>query len=313
LQQADFMKKRPFRFGAQFTQGNTLAEVRALVRQVESDGFWGVFTPDHYAGIPLATGGLLATVAQLSSKLQVGALVYDNDFRHPLLLAREAATLEVLSEGRFICGIGAGWYEGEYHQVGLSWDAPGVRISRLEEALPLLLAAWSGETFSHQGKFYQVQDHGGLPVARPRLMVGGGGKRMLGLAGKHADIVNLNAKLDRGFGEEMTKFSDSDLHQMIAWVREGAGDRFEEIELSVPVFFGAVDDEARVAEMAAAQGYTVEQARSSPNYLFGSRQEIVDRLHHLREEFGISLFILSDFGCDLQKFAPIVRELGAIG
>lgn len=302
---------RPFRFGCQYCFVKSRQELRDLVRKTEDLGFTSVFTPDHFAGIDLAAGPLLTAVATLSEKLEVGALVYDNDFRHPLLLAREAATLNVLSEGRAICGIGAGWHEGEYRSTGIPWQAPKERVDRLEEAIPLIKRAWTGEPFSHQGPNYTVTEYAGLPVSRPRLLIGGGARRMLRLAGREADIVNLNAPLGKGFGPEMDKFTDDRLPEMLGWVKEGAGERFPEIELSLPIFFAAVTDRPEEAARgpAEAQGYTVEQAMQAPNYLFGTRQQVTERLQGYRERFGITTFILSQFGCDLDSFGPVLRDL----
>jgi len=302
---------RPFRFGHQVCHVQSRSHLRDLVKKTEDLGFSALFTPDHFAGIDLATGPLLAAVATLSDRLEVGALVYDNDFRHPLLLARETATLNVLSDGRAICGIGAGWHEGEYRSTGIPWDPPGQRVTRLEEALPLLKQAWSGEPFSHQGVSYTVTDYAGIPKSRPRLLVGGGAKRMLTLAGRHADIVNLNAPLNKGFGKDMVKFTDDSLPEMLDWVKAGAGERFGEIEVSVPVFFFGITDrpEEAVRGPAEEQGYTVEQAMRSPNYLFGSRAQLGERLHAYRERFGITTFIFSDYGAEVDSLAPLLRDL----
>ncbi len=298
---------RPFRFGCQYFLKAT-ENLRDLVRRTEDLGFTAVFAPDHFSGTELATGPLLAAVAMLSDRLEVGSLVYGNDFRHPLLLAREVATLDVLSGGRAICGLGAGWYEGDYTTTGIPWLPAGERVDRLEEAIPIIQQAWKGESFSHQGPHYTVTDYTGVPKpSNVRLLIGGGGKRVLRLAGREADIVNLNAPLGKGFGKDMDKFTDDRLPEMLGWVREAGRD----VELSVPVFHGAVTDRPEEAAQRPAEemGYTVEQAMASPNFLFGTRSQVAERLHAYREKFGITTFILSQYGCDLDSFGSITREV----
>lgn len=303
------------RFGAQLTHAKSRQDLQDFVTRTEDSGFDLFASPDHFTGIDLAITPLLASVAQMSSRLEIASLVYDNDFRHPLLLAREAATLQVLSEGRFTCGIGAGWFQGEYQAVGLPWDSPGERIARLEEALVLIKSAWKGEAFSHEGRFYQVKDYTGLPrmESPPRLMLGAGGKRMLALAGREADVVNLIPPLDRGFGSDMRKFTNDQLSGMIETVRQAAGGRA--LELSIDVFFGGVTDrpEEELARTSASQGYTPEQARLSPHYMFGSAAQIQERVLELHQRFGISLFCFSQFGCDLDSLGPVLAGLRPAG
>jgi len=303
---------RPFQFGVQYCFLKSRKELREAVRRADDQGYAAFLTPDHFEGIDLAVGPVLAAVAQLSDRLQVGSLVYGNDFRHPLLLAREMATLDLLSDGRALCGIGAGWYQGEYDKVGLAWDSPAKRVARLEEAVPLIKQAWSGRTFSHSGEFYQVKDYAGIPQpVAPRLMIGGGGRRVLSLAGREAQTVNLVTQLDLGFGTDSRKFTEDELQQKVDWVRQAAGARFTEIELSVTVFYGGVSHspEEKLASVLDQQGYTLEQAQSSPSYLFGTRQQVLERLRYLRQQYGISSFYLSQMGVDLESMAPIVGEL----
>lgn len=297
------------RYGAQLCFAKSKKELTEFVQMMEGAGFTLFASPDHFGGIDFSVTPLLATVAAMS-RLDIASMVYDNDFRHPLMLAREVATMHVLSEGRMLCGLGAGWFPDEYKAVGIEWDSPKERIDRLEEAIPLIKAAWKGEPFSHEGKYYKVKDYAALPRMEtpPRLMLGAGGKRMLALAGREADVVNLIPPLDKGFGQDMRKFTSDQLQGMIATVREAAGSR--NVELSIDVFFGGVTDKPDEAleKACAGQGYTLEQARVSPHYMFGSVQQIKERLQELRETYGITLFIFSQFGCDLPSLAPVIAE-----
>jgi probable F420-dependent oxidoreductase len=133
---------------------------------------------------------MLGVAAQATTTLRVGTLVIDNDYRHPALLAKEAATLDVLSDGRFELGLGAGWARDEYAQIGLSFDQPGARISRLVEGIQVLKGLWGQEPFSFDGQHYQISglDSFPKPIQKPHppLVIGAGGKRMLELAAREA-------------------------------------------------------------------------------------------------------------------------------
>lgn len=303
-----------FRFGAQFMWCTSRREWLDFARHVEDLGYSTLLMPDHFP-LDLATVPALTMAAAVTTTLKVGSMVFDNDFRHPLLLAKEAATIHLLTDGRFECGVGAGWNQEEYSMAGIPFDSPKVRVDRLEEALPLMVKAWSGETFSHQGRFYQVQDYQGAPVCRPPLVVGGGGPRMLRLAARHADIVSILFKLSQG-GMGPGQVPDSSLEavrRQVDLVREAAGDRFEELELSLPVFWARLTDTPRddIAENAAGVGYTPEQAMASMHFLYGSEDGVVEELERRRELLGVNYFVFSQFGSDLVDLARVVRRLAA--
>ncbi|MCE7869975.1 TIGR03621 family F420-dependent LLM class oxidoreductase [bacterium CPR1] len=292
-------------FGLQASRVSTLQELRSTLSWAEQSGFEAVYWPDHLMGTPLAVGPTLATAAQLSSRLRLGSLVYANDFRHPLLLARELATLQLLSGGRMVCGLGTGWQEAEYRATGLTLDPPGLRLSRLEEAVTLLKQAWSGETFSFSGEHYQVSEFVCSPrVAPPLLMLGGGGRRLLALAARQADGVNFNARL----GPEFDLYTDQRLAEQVEWVREQAGERFRQLKLSLPVYYGAVGPDTRAAQEVAAlgRGFSPEQAACSPLFFFGSLGQVRERLEELAERYGIGQVIFSQYGCDLESLATVV-------
>jgi probable F420-dependent oxidoreductase len=187
----------PFRFGLQCS---TLPADgwAARARRIEELGFSTLFCPDHFSKQWDPTV-LLAGAAAVTTRLRVGTLVYGVDYRHPVVYAKQAASLHLLSGGRHEFGLGAGWMETDYREAGLRYDSPGTRIERLEEALEIALGMWGTDGFSYAGKHYAVSEiarAAPLPAGeRPRILVGGGGKRLLSVAGRHADIVGINPSL----------------------------------------------------------------------------------------------------------------------
>jgi probable F420-dependent oxidoreductase len=191
---------QPFRFGVQLAALPSDEWVQRL-QHIESLGYSSVFWPDHFAEQwePVAA---LAAAAAVTRRLSVGSLVYDVDYRHPVVLAKASATIHLLSGGRHEFGLGAGWMESDYVEAGLRFDRPGIRIERLEEALQIIRSMWTRERTSFEGRHYRVRDvarAAPLPEGSlPRILVGGGGPRLLALAGRHADIVGINPRMDRG-------------------------------------------------------------------------------------------------------------------
>lgn len=180
--------------------------VRDWARRAEDLGFDSVWMSDHlfwdlerYGGSeePQQTLECFTTLAGLAvstSRVRIGSLVACNDLRSPALLAKMAATLDVLSGGRVEIGIGAGWYEAEYQAAGLSFDPPAVRVSRLAEAVRVLTGMLSSDSFSFEGRHYRVRDAYNLPRSgqqpRPPVFVGGKGDRIASIAGRYADGYN---------------------------------------------------------------------------------------------------------------------------
>jgi probable F420-dependent oxidoreductase len=251
-----------------------------------------------------------ATVA-----LRVGTMVLGNDYRHPVVVAKEAATLDVLTGGRFELGIGAGWMTIDYEAAGIPMEAAGVRVERLAEAIRVLKGCWGEGPFTHDGEHYRVSDLDGRPVpltpGGPPIVVGGGGPRVLRLAGREADIVGLNVNLRAGVIDERA-FPDgtpASTDRKVAWVRDAAGDRADEIELQVRVHLALVTDdrEAMVAELAPAFGLTPDEARETPHALVGSVDQICEQLLERRERWGISYLGLSQD--QLEPFAPVIARL----
>jgi probable F420-dependent oxidoreductase len=308
---------RKFRFAAQLSKApdGTAASWADQARQAEDLGYSTLLMPDHF-GDQLAPVPALAAAADATSTLRVGTLVFDNDYRHPLVLAKEAATLDVLSGGRLELGLGAGWMRTDYEESGIAYDPPGVRVDRFAEGVAVIAGLLaSDEPFSFSGKHYSVTDHTLLPrpVQRPRppLILGGGGRRVLTIAGQWADIVSINVDLRAGTGgpETAPNASPAATRQKIAWVKEAAGTRFEDIELNCLIGFAIITDDRHkiVDAMAPTFGIDPADALHIPLALIGTLDEMVEELQWRREEFGISYFSV-EADC-WQSLAPVVSRL----
>ncbi|CAN5606942.1 LLM class F420-dependent oxidoreductase [soil metagenome] len=306
---------RPFRFGVQCSSppSVTARSWRELARRTEDLGYHRLTVSDHLDD-QLAPVAALMAAADATTTLRVGVLVLSNDYRHPAVLAKEAATLDILSEGRFELGLGAGWMTTDYERAGIPMDAPSVRIARLEEAIQVVKGLLSEGPCHFEGEHYRIDGLAGSPkpVQQPLpLLIGGGGRKVLELAGRHADIVGLNPKLpggviDAAAGPDATAAATE---RKIGWVREAAGDRFADIELHTRIHLAAVtDDRMGVAEaLAVGFGLTVEESLATPHALVGSVDQIVEDLLERRERFGISSIGLSLDALD--AFAPVVARL----
>ncbi|MDQ2650217.1 MAG: TIGR03621 family F420-dependent LLM class oxidoreductase, partial [Actinomycetota bacterium] len=262
---------RRFRFGIQLHNATSAADWAEQARKAEDLGYDTLFMPDHF-GEQLAPVPALQAAADATTTLKVGALVFDNDYKHPVVLAKEMATLDVLSGGRLEFGIGAGWMKSDYDQSGIPMDAPGVRVSRMEEGIAVLKGCFADGPFSFAGDHYQITELNSLPkpVQRPGppFLIGGGAKRVLSIAAREADIVGINPNLRSGAVDKETvaDATAESFDQKVAWVREAAGPRFDDLELNLLVFVAVVtDDRQAMAEMLAGGfGVTPEAALSIP-------------------------------------------------
>ncbi len=304
---------KPFRFGVQVKKANSATHWKDQVRKIEDLGFSTMTMPDHFDD-QVGTIAGLATAAAVTQHLRIGALVWCNDYRHPMVLAQELATLDLMSDGRLEFGLGAGWMRTDYDEGGLVYDRPGVRIDRMLEAIAVYRGLFGGQPFSFSGDHYTITNHTGLPTPvqdHVPLLIGGGGPRMLRLAGKHADIVGVNPNLvsgviDASTGQDATA---ERYEEKLTWVRDGAGDRWDDIELQVRVFFAIMTDDRRgTAEaMASGLGLTAEQALASPLALAGTAAQMAEDLRERRERYGFSYVIVGEEIVD--EFAPVVAEL----
>jgi probable F420-dependent oxidoreductase len=321
------MTTRPFRFGLQAFEATSADEWFATVRRVEELGYSTLFTSDHYFGPgeiademghrPVDVGPLssIAAAAAITTTLRVGCRVFACDFHHPVVLAKEMATLDMLSNGRVEVGLGAGWTAAEYDGLGITMDSAGTRIERLGEYIALMRDHWSGVPINVSGTHVNVHGFAGrpLPVQQPHppLIVGGGAPRILRLAGREADIVSLN------FNNATGKLSAASVagsgygvtQEKIGWVREGAGDRFEKIELEIGAYFVAVGDNVapQIEAMAGRFGVTVDDIASHPHGLFGSVEQICETLIERRENLGISYITVAQR--NIEDFAPVVAAM----
>lgn len=306
--------RRPFRFTLQASHMERPEDVVTLARRAEDVGVSVLTVADHLDD-QLAPIAALMAAADATTELRVGTLVFANDYRHPAVLAKEAATIDRLSGGRLEFGLGAGWMTTDYEATGIPLDPPSVRIERLEEALEVITGLWSGEPLDHHGRFYDITDLAGspLPAQRPGppIVIGGGGRKVLGVAGRRADVINLNPTLAAGIIDHRAGPSATPeaTERKIGWIREAAGDRFDSIELGTRIHLAIVtDDRAAVFEaLAGGFGMTPEQAAGSPHALCGTIEQIAEDLELRRERYGISTIGLS--AASLEDLAPLIGRL----
>jgi probable F420-dependent oxidoreductase len=318
---------KPFRFGLQAYAPNSGKEWRELARKAEASGFSSFHLADHIIGpgpALAATGHPVQTVAAIpamavaaeaTSTIKVGCRVLCVDYRNPVMLAKEVATLDFFSEGRLELGLGAGWLQGEYEAIGVPFDRAGVRIDRFEEVIALLRASFAEGELNINTPHVHAVGFEAVPKpftkSGPPIMIGGGAKRILTIAGREADIVSLNfnnssGKLGAdGIGSSTAELTD----QKIQWIKDGAGARFDQIEIEIAAYFTIVtpDGEGTRAKMAPMFGMTPEVFAEHPNALIGSVDEICDRIVERRERFGISYV---SFGASvIDAVIPVVERL----
>jgi len=308
---------RPFRFAAQLGRAPE-ASARSWAeqaRKAEGLGYSTLLMPDHF-GDQLAPVPAMMAAAAATTRLRIGALVFDNDYRHPLVLAKEAATIDLLSEGRLELGLGAGWKREDYAESGIAYDPPRVRVDRFEEGLAIVAGLLEADgPFSFSGRHYTVQAHtpAPRPVQRPRppIIIGGGGRRVLSVAARHADIVSINVDLRGGTGgpEIASDATPDATRRKVAWVREAAGERFEGLELNTLLGFAMVTDDAKaiVDSMAPGLGMEPDDVRHMPLVLFGTRRDMAEELCWRREEYGISYYSIESDAWE--QLGPVVAEL----
>lgn len=280
------------------------------VKKAEDLGYSSVLISDHFSD-KLAPLPALATAAEHTS-LRVGTLVLANDFRHPVVLAKEAATVDLLSEGRLELGIGTGWEDEDYRASGIAKPSPKVQVDRFEEAVAVLKGLWGSGPLDFTGDHYSVH-YDGQPEpgeGRPALLIGGGGRRMLSIAAREADIVGISA------GEITTRTDLRDklveagslVDEKMEWIRAAAGDRFDSLEFNILTFGTEVGDRGLGAQKIAKQWLTEpEQILSSPHFLAGSPEEIAQDLTERRQRWRINYPVIQ--GYKMEEFAPVISLL----
>jgi probable F420-dependent oxidoreductase len=314
---------RPFRFIAPAPRlTGDPARWRAEVRRIEDLGFSTVSVGDHISqGWVLEPVTAMTVAAEATSRLRVLSLALANDYRHPVLLHKALATLDVFSGGRVELGIGAGWMTSDYAAAGIPMDPPGTRIERLEESLRVLEALFGRDPVDFTGRHYRIRDLDGLPkpVQRPRppLLVGGGGRRMLSLAARVADVVGVHCALRTGVQDAaaVADLAADRILEKVRWVQEAAesaGRRLPDLELQFSVYHcqvsgtAAPDGAPRRSSFAALIAAAPDLLADSPAVLVGDVEKCVDTLLERRERYGFSYLNL---GGDVENVAPIVARL----
>ncbi len=305
---------RPFRFGVMASKARSSSEWTDTAKQAEDLGYSALLMPDHF-GDQLSPVPALSMAAAATETLRVGTLVFANDFRHPAVLAKETATLDLLSNGRLEVGVGAGWMSEDYSWTGIAHDRPGVRIDRMIEAIAVLRGLWGDDAFSFDGDHYTITEMNGLPkpaqAGGPPIIVGGGGKRVLSTAARLADIVGVNPNVGEGKvgPEAIASMSAAATEEKLGWVREAAGDRFDDIEISILKFVTIVTDarDAVAEKVGGGMGMDAATLLASPHTLVGSAEQVADELIEQRERWqGSYVTVQSDA---LESFAPVVAAL----
>jgi probable F420-dependent oxidoreductase len=305
---------RRFRFAVELhgpLEGRTWADT---VREVEGLGYSTLFVPDHFdEGLgPIAA---MASAAAVTTTLNVGALVFDCDFRHPAVLARELASIDQISEGRLEVGLGAGWKRLDYDRSGIPMDPPKVRVDRMIEHTAVLRGLFGGEPVTFEGEHYRVTDLPGTPAPHrpggPPILIGGGGRRVLGFAARNADIVGVNASIHSG---EIDTAAAHDampaaIDAKVARVREAAGDRFEDLELNAWLSVAQVTDDPDGFAALMGELFEAEPADvlASPLTLIGTPSGIADLLAERRERWGYSYTVIP--AEQAHDMAPVVASL----
>jgi len=305
---------RPFRFSVQEHRAHSASQWRDRARAIESMGYAALYLPDHFGEQPGPVAALMSA-ADATTRLRIGSLVFDNDYRHPVVLAKEAATLDLLSAGRLDLGIGAGWMVSDYQQAGIPYDSAGTRIDRLAETVTIIKKFFGGGEFSFTGKHYSIKGLEGAPSPvqkpHPPILLGGGGRKMLSLAAREANIVHVNYNLNEGrINPKLVQTGMAEAtDEKLAWIKEAAGDRFDAIELGFTVFFANVteDRESLASALAPSMGFEPRNVLEMPHFLIGTVEQIEEDLKLRRERYGFSDVIVP--GEATESLAPIVERL----
>ena len=305
---------RPFRFAMQGSAAATGADWRQLARKTESLGYSTLYIPDHF-GDQWGPIVAMTVAAEATSTLNVGSLVFDNDYRHPVVLAKEIATLDLASEGRVEFGLGAGWMRSDYDEAGLAYDSPGTRIERMVEGLAIMKDLWATGSSTRSGRHYKVEAAQGLPrphsAPHPKLIIGGGSPKVLSFAAQEADIVGINPNLASGHvGKETAASALAErFDERVEWVKKAAGDRFDELDLQILTFVVQVvpNRDEVIASVAPFFGVDPEQAGEVPIALVGTVDEICEILIGRRERFGFNYVVIHE--AEMEAFAPVVERL----
>jgi probable F420-dependent oxidoreductase len=305
---------RPFRFGVQASSAKTRAEWVDLALRTEGQGYSCLTMPDHYDD-QMAPVPALMTAANVTTTLRVGALVWDNDYKHPAVLAKELATMDVLSDGRLELGIGAGWMISDYEQMGIPYDSAKIRIDRFVEGIKVIKGAMAQGPFSFSGEHYTITGYNGTPkpiqAPCPPILIGGGGKRVLSIAAREADIIGINATMSAGVvgPDAISTMTAAAVDEKVDIVRVAAGARLADIEMNVRAFLVNITEDAvgAAAGIATMMGVEQKMVEETPFALVGPPSKLIEDLLARRERWGFSYIIVG--AEDIDSFAPVVSAL----
>jgi probable F420-dependent oxidoreductase len=308
---------RLFRFGLGKSRAKDAGEYLEAAARAEGAGYDVMLCADHLGALSPTVA--LASVAQTTDRLRLCALVLNNDFRHPALVAQEAATIDLMSGGRYELGIGAGWNIPEYAESGIEFDRAGARIARMGETMEILERLFAGGVVSFSGEYYTITDHQ-LDPQPPQgsalpMLVGGNGPKVLGVAARHADIIGLTGISMTPEGPELSHLAVPAIGERIAYVRDQAGARGDELEFNALVQHVDVTGDRRGASRSLAEAMSADTAQpvdsdvllDSPFFLFGTPAQLVEQLHEIREKTRISYFTIRADGSE--GFDMVVEEL----
>jgi probable F420-dependent oxidoreductase len=308
---------RPFRFAVQAVRTTSAREWNDLARKVEDLGYSTLFVADHYldrgpAAQDVGPIAAIAAAAAVTTTLRIGCRVFCVDYHQPAALAKEVATLDLLSDGRLELGIGAGWSEQEYGMMGIPFEAAARRVDKLEEMVAFLKASFSGEELDFHGEYVDVAGYVGLPrpvqQPHPPFMIGGSRKRVLSLAGREADIVSFaNVAFDPVNDAGLTPQQEAE--RRCGYARDAAGARFADLDVESSPYFSAITDDPHPKLVALAErfGTTTDGLLDHPNVLMGSLDAVVDRLLERRARYGVNYVSFQQANID--EFAPLVARL----
>lgn len=314
--------QRPFRFGVHTSEAQTGEAWATAARRYEGLGFSTLLLRDHFDR-QLAPIVAMTAAACATETLRVGCLVFANDYRHPLVLAKELATLDRLSNGRVEIGLGAGWMGSDYEQAGMPFDAPRDRVDRLQETVAIMKSFFAGGSVSFAGDHYAITDHEMYPEPvqqpHPPFLLVAGGPRMTRFAATEGDIVAINpaTKSNEAWADQnLADATEAAVDQKIDAIREAAGARYDDIEIQIvaPYVIPTDDREGMAAAMAAALpsddpavDLSAKNILASPYVLVGTEDEICDLIVERRERWDLSYYVFNDDSIDAA--APIVARL----
>lgn len=305
---------RRFRFGLKFRAAKDGEDLAEMARRAEALGYSTILVSDHPTHPQLAPLAAATALACATTRLRVGSSVLANDFRHPVVLAKEIATLDLISGGRVELGIGTGWKKAEYESMGLAFDRASERIERLRAAIAILRGFWSGKPFALEGEHYSIRDMSGfpLPVQDPLpILIGGGGRKVLSLAAQAADIVGINPAARSGAHDAATDLDSTAAvtDEKLAWVAEAAGARIEELEICMQVYADCVTESRAEGDrvLAARYAFSLEEARKVPYAWVGSVGEICAGLEEKREKWGVSYWVVPEHA--MESMAGVVERM----